>query len=387
MGSTRKITTFLSAFRGFTFMLASVQIILLGPVTVIPPQIYLLLGLVGAYTIAKILIPFRWYQKDFLTYSVLGADVLVCASLPFLTGGLASGFLLYSLNPILTVALLLQMKVALSVAAFSSLAVTGSQVFHSTINLPSAPILAGEYLSILIMYIMVCFLAAWLPFSINANVHRRIHEKAAVDERNRLALELHDSLAQGLGYLKLKTKLVRDSILSHNTKKTMDELNDLKLIADDLYQDARESIDLLRGKKLDSIGLIPTLADFIHQFGQRTGIRTELFVANGQARLSPLAELQLMRIIQEALVNIRKHANADKVEVRFEADGSQTEVSISDNGRGFDPTTYQGEEKTGQHIGLKVMRERVEFLGGTMSITTNYELGTKIFLRIPITKG
>jgi len=382
-----KITLFLAVFRGFAYIVAAIQIVFLSSLAVIPSQTYLLLGLVGAYTIAKILIPFRWYQKDYLTYLILGADVLVCVSLLFLTGGLASGFLLYSLNPILTISLIMHRRVALSVAGFSSLAVIGSQLFSSRIGLITAPIIASEYLSILIIYIIVCFLAAFLPFFINANVHRHIEEKATVDERNRLAVEMHDNLAQNLGYFKLKTKLVKDSLLSGDTKKATAELNDLKLVADDVYEDIRESIDLLRSKKLDSIGLIPTLADYLHQFGQRSGIRTELLVVDGQTDFSPLAELQLMRVLQEALINVRRHANARKVEVRFEADGNWTQVSIGDDGQGFDPATYQQEEEEGHHIGLKVMRERAESLGGNMSITSDSKLGTKIFLKIPTGKG
>ena len=370
-------------------MVAVLQIITLSPSASVPSETYLLLALVGAYTIMKILVPFRWYQRDVLTYLVLGGDVLACATLPFLTGGLASGFLLYSLNPILTISLLMQMKVALSAATFSSLAVAGSQMFSSRMNLlvTPTPVSPSGYLGILMIYVIVCFLAAFLPFFINTNVHRRIEEKATIEERNRLAAEMHDSLAQNLGYLKLKTKLVKDSVVSGNTEKTMAELNDLKLVTDDVYEDVRETIELLRGKTLDSIGLIPTLAHYIHQFGQRGGIRTELFVADGQARFSAPAELQLMRIVQEALANVRKHANASRVEIRFEADGDWTQVSIKDNGQGFDPTAYQGQEEGGKHIGLKVMRERAESLGGNMSITSSHELGTKLLIRIPISKG
>jgi signal transduction histidine kinase len=364
--------------------------ITLSPLANVPLETYLLLGLVGAYTVAKILVPFRWYQRDALTYLVLGADVLACASLPFFTGGLASGFLLYSFNPILTAALLLHRRVALSAAAFSCLSITASQLLSSRMNPPvtSIPTLPSGYLGTLIIYIMVCFLAAFLPFIINANAYRRIEEQATIEERSRLAREMHDNLAQGLGYLKLKTKLAKDSLVPEKSEQTMAELNDMKLMIDDMYADLRESLGLLRVKTLDSIGLIATLADYVHEFSQRSGIKTELFVADGQAKLSTLAELQTLRLIQEALTNVRKHAKASKVEVRFEADGNWTEVSIGDNGRGFDPTPYQGQEEgPSEHIGLKVMRERVESLGGNMSISSSREQGTKVSFRIPVSRG
>jgi len=343
------------------------------------------MGLVGAYTIVKIFIPFRWYQRDFLTYLVLAADVLCCASLPFLTGGLASAFLLYSLNPILTISLLLHRKVALGIAGLSSLAITASHLFSTRIGLPTAPVLAGEYLGVLIIYIMVCFLAALLPFFINVNFHRRIEEKATVEERNRLAQELHDSLAQDLGYLNLKIKLVADSILSRTARPALAELNDLKLAIDDMYEGVKKSIDLLRGKTLGSIGLIPTLAGHIHEFGEGTGIDTELFVADGQIEFSALAQLQLVRAIEEVLTNVRRHANASKVEVRIETDGKWTEAIISDDGRGFDRAAYQAQG--GGHFGLKVIKQRMESLGGSMRVISGPGRGTKIVLRIPMGKG
>ncbi len=384
MVKPRNISYFLSAFRCFTFILAVVQILLLNPLESITPQTTLLLGLVGVYSVFKVILPFRWYQKDPLTYFVVGADVVVCTSLPFLTGGgLTSPFLLYTLNPILTAALVSRLRSALTIAAISSIAVTSSHLFYSQVNRATVPVVAGEFLGILSIYVIICCLAAWLPFVINANVYRQIQEKATTEERNRLAQELHDNLAQSLAYLKLKTKLLKDAILSKDTKRVIRELSDIRGIADDLYQEARESIDLLRGKKLESMGLIPTLADIVHQFGRTTGIRAEFLVADGQIKLSPLAELHLMRIVQEALVNVKRHANARKVEVVFTADGGWAQVTIKDNGRGFNPVIYQRESGDGQHVGLKVMKERVEAVGGTMSIESGHQAGTKILLRIP----
>jgi signal transduction histidine kinase len=380
---------FLSGFRGFSYLVAVAQIIILSPLAEVSPETYILLGLVGAYTVAKILVPFRWYQRDFLTYLVLGTDVLACASVPFFTGGLASGFLLYSFNPILTAALLLQRRVAFSAAAFSCLSITASQLLSSGMNLPITliPTLPSGYLGTLIIYIMVCFLAALLPFIINANAYRRIEEKATIDERNRLAREMHDNLAQGLGYLKLKTKLVKDSLVPEQPEQAMAELNDMKLIIDSMYADLRESLGLLRVRTLDSIGFMATLADYVHEFSQRSGIKSEMFVADGQTKFSTLAELQVLRLVQEALTNVRKHAKASKVEVRFEADGNWVKVSIGDNGRGFDLTAYQSQEEGGEHIGLKVMRERVESLSGSMSISSSRHQGTTVSFRIPVGRG
>ena len=389
LSSAGKTRLFLSGFRGFSFVIAVVQIVVLRSLPTVPPQTSLLLGLVGAYTVAKILVPFRWYQRDVLTYLVLGADVTICACLVFFTGGLASGFLLYSLNPILTTGLFMHRRAALSAAGVVSGSAAAAQLLPGTMNLPVTPVttLPGGYLSTLIIYIILCFLAALLPFIINANTHRQIEEKATIDERSRLAREMHDNLAQGLGYIKLKTGLVKDWLLSENSRQAVAELGDMKLIVDDMYADLRESLGLLRVKTLDSLGFIATLADYVQQFSQRSGLKTEIFVADGQTKLSNLAELHILRLVQEALTNVRKHANASKVEVRFEADRTWAEVSIRDNGRGFDPTAYLDREESGEHLGLKVMKERVESLGGDMSISSSLEQGTKMSFRIPLSRG
>lgn len=386
LSSSGKIRLFLSGFRAFSFVIAVVQIIILSSLPTVPPHASLLLGLVGAYTIAKIVFPFRWYQRDVLTYLVLGADVTICASLVFFTGGLSSGFLLYSLNPILTTGLFLHRKAALATAGVVSGSVAAAQLIPGSMNLPITPVttLPGGYLSTLIIYIILCFLAALLPFIINANTYRQIEEKATIDERSRLAREMHDNLAQGLGYLKLKTKLVKDWLLSENTRQAVAELGDMKLIVNDMYADIRESLGLLRVKTLDGPGFIATLTDYVHQFSQRSGLKAEIFVVDGQAKLSTLAELHILRLVQEALTNVRKHADASKVEVRFEADRTWTEVSIRDNGQGFDPAVYLGKEEGGEHLGLKVMRERVDLLGGNMSISSNREQGTRLSFRIPL---
>ena len=254
MTNPKNVTLFLSGFRGFTFLVAVAQMIILSPLANVPPETYVLIGLVGAYTIAKILVPFRWYQKDIVTYLVLGADVLACASLPFFTGGLASGFLLYSFNPILTTALLLHRRSALSAAAVISASVTTAQLFSGGMNLliMPIPILPSGYLGTLIMYIIACFLAALLPFIINANAYRRIEEKATINARNRLAQEMHDNLAQGLGYLKLKTKLVKDSLVPGQSEQAIAEISDMKLIIDDMYADLRESLRILRVRRQSS---------------------------------------------------------------------------------------------------------------------------------------
>jgi signal transduction histidine kinase len=334
----------------------------------------------------KILVPFRWYQKDVLTYLVLAFDVFACTSLLIFTGGLSSGFLLYSLSPILTIALVAKRRVALSAAAITSLSIVGIQLFSSHFNLYVSPRLdsPNEYLGIMVVYILVCFLAAILPFLINANTRQGIEERATMDERNRLAREMHDGLAQDTAYLKMKVAMLRNSLSPENASTARSELGEMGVVIDNMHADLREALGLLRLRAPASIGLTAALADHVHEFGQRTGIRTEIFVADGQTKLSTLAELHTIRLVQEALTSIRKHANATKVEVRIEEAGKWTSLTIRDNGQGFDPTPYLNRQGDGEHVGLKVMRERVEELGGELKITSKPGQGTELLFQIPI---
>ena len=124
-------------------------------------------------------------------------------------------------------------------------------------------------------------------------------------------------------------------------------------------------------------GLVPTLASYATEFTRTYGIRCELHVADGQVNLPLSAELELLRIAREALSNVRKHSIASAVEVTFVSKQDSIEMTISDNGLGFDlEADFPG-------YGLAVMEERARSLGGELSITTSPGHGTKITITLP----
>jgi len=375
-------------FRALSMALAA-GLLLRDPQLAQSPRVMLLLGLVGAYSVVKILIPFRWYKQDTLTYLVFGADIAICAVIVLFTGGLGSAFLVYAINPILVAALLLKRRTAITSAAAACIAVVAAHLISPNTSFLSIPLTAlpGGYVSALVLFIAVCFLVAYLPYIVNINAHHTIEEKATADERRRLARELHDNLAQNLGYLKMKAHLLKEMVLNREIEPAVAELGDVKLIVDDLYCDLRESIGLLRLGSLDKVGLMASLADSVHQFSQRTGIKTEIYVADGESKFSDLTELHLLSLIHEALNNVRKHAGASKVRVRFVADKKYAELRVKDNGCGFDTVEYFGSEKDSEHIGLKVMKERVQLLGGSMTISSKRGKGTEILFRVPLGQG
>jgi signal transduction histidine kinase len=109
----------------------------------------------------------------------------------------------------------------------------------------------------------------------------------------------------------------------------------------------------------------------------------EYVVADGEIHLSPLAETEVLRIIQEALMNVRKHAQASRVRVMIKSEGGAAHIEIADDGRGFDLNTLP----PAQHFGLRIMRERAERLGGTFQVESAPGQGTRVTVRLAPTIG
>jgi two-component system, NarL family, sensor histidine kinase DegS len=205
---------------------------------------------------------------------------------------------------------------------------------------------------------------------------------AVMQERERLSRELHDGVAQLVADLLLRLDTIKQLVEADRPQQAEAELERLHGVADEIYQDIGESIAGLR-TNLTERGLVRALQDYLDQFEERHQIRTNLRTDDGADRLSPLAALQLFRLIQEALTNVRKHAAAREATVTLMSDGSgQLKVVIADDGQGFVP----GSQSNGKarRLGLTSMRERVEALGGTFQVTSQPALGTQVSATIPI---
>ena len=378
----RQQNTFLAFFRAATFVFALVQM-LSSPLLAIsgwPAQ--LLLVVVGCYTTVKLFVPFRWFQNDGLTWLVLAVDAILCVVLVVTTGGLGSPFLLYSLNPVLTLGLFSHRRAAASAAGALTMAVAFAETFPA---LGLGSVYDGSILGsggLVALYGMVCLLGAMLPFVVNTNISRTLAESATRDERRRLAGEMHDSLAQQLGYLRLHSRMARQVLQAGDLAAASAALEDLGHGIDAAYSSTRESIDALRGERLSRIGLIPALAEHAHEFGHRTGIRTEFRMADGQTHFSEMAELQILRVVQEAVANVGKHAGANELKIDFETVGRWTTISVCDDGCGFEPGRITS-ESGGHHVGIQVMKERVESLGGTVELMSAPGSGTRVVFRVP----
>lgn len=379
---------FLSAYRFLSYALAVIfiQVDSSGLVagTIPEEQLYIILGCLGLYTVLRVFSPLRWRERGALTYLILLGDFLICMALLIYTNGLNSGFLLYSLTPVMTAALLFDEKIALSLAASASILLSVTHLALSNLDGRWTWIMVGNNLTLLVVYTLFSIVTAIVPYRINLNIRRRIEREATIEERRRIAREIHDGVAQALGYLNLKTKLASDSVTANDTEKTLRELGDIRKVVQDTYDDIRESIDQL-SSEIINIPIVSALNDYVKEFGIRNqNIKVKFECPRSFPNLSPIAEIQLLRIAQESLTNVRRHSSATEVEVRLTSDDKELEMLVKDNGKGFNMEELKL-SPTGYH-GLNIIKERAESLGGRLSISAASGEGTVLVVSMPLDK-
>jgi signal transduction histidine kinase len=199
-----------------------------------------------------------------------------------------------------------------------------------------------------------------------------------IDERERLSRELHDGLAQVISYLLVRLDTVRNLVEDGRTGAAVAELEALRSAVDNLNVDVRESIAGLRSRVVER-GLVEALHDYLDEFEERYGIHTELRLDGPRTATSPNADLQLFRVVQEALTNVRKHASANEVRVGVACGEEGLEIVVADNGTGFEvPGT-----PSDRAFGMMSMRERAASLGGSCTFTSKPGRGTTITICVP----
>lgn len=216
----------------------------------------------------------------------------------------------------------------------------------------------------------------------NTRLHQQTRYLAVLEERDRLAREIHDDIAQVLSILSLQASYVEELLRNGQTEQAQTFLAAMKKTAAEGNIDAREAIFSLRHGPSSAAEFLPMLQAHVERYHKLYGIDVHLDIQEAAImELSASAVNQLPRIIQEALTNVRKHANADSVWVRMQTNDDDMTVCIEDNGRGFVPEELQKQDRSG--IGLQVMRERAESLGGTLRIDSQVDRGTRIVAHIP----
>ena len=218
----------------------------------------------------------------------------------------------------------------------------------------------------------------------SARLHRRVRVLAVTEERERIAREMHDSLAQVLGYVNTKAQAAQALLEAGQSERAATQIGQLAQAARDAYADVRENILGLRSSIGPERTLLDTLRDYLQRWQDQNALTAELdtgSLQNGNLGLSPMAEIQLLRILQEALANVRKHAAATSVHITLRAEGDSICTTIADNGRGFDPETIGRTDFP--RFGLATMRERAEAVGGMLEIESAPGQGTRVRVRVP----
>ena len=215
----------------------------------------------------------------------------------------------------------------------------------------------------------------------NAQLHERVLDAAVLEERERLAHELHDGLAQVLGYVNTQTLAIEKLLSSGRNEEAEEQVAWMREAARRVYTDVREAILGLRSTR---DALIPSLRSYLSDYGRMTGLLLELNVAAEveALRLAPSVEIQLVRIAEEALSNVRKHAHATSATVSLEVRDQRLAIEIVDDGRGFD---LDQPVRTGwPHFGLQTMRERAQAIGGTFELWSKPGSGTRVAVKVPL---
>jgi len=210
---------------------------------------------------------------------------------------------------------------------------------------------------------------------------------ATTQERERLARELHDSLGQALAAARLQAGSARLLLARGETARTDECLERLASMTSDAEADVREYLLGARTGFAPGLPFFPLLREYVQRFGRQYGLQVELAApAQLEARgLEPAVEVQLLRIVQEALSNVRKHARAQSIEVSFSVSDAVAQVAIIDDGRGFDPASLAARQ--GDGFGLQSMRERAEALGGRLEVSSPPGHGTRVEVTVPVGEG
>ncbi|MFN8517120.1 MAG: sensor histidine kinase [Chloroflexia bacterium] len=207
-------------------------------------------------------------------------------------------------------------------------------------------------------------------------------ELATMQERNRLAREIHDSLGHYLTIINVQLESAQ-ALRSRDTDRADRAVGEAKRLASEALADVRRSVASLRPSALDTLSISQAIERQVADFREHSGLAVDLAIEGDETRCSQAAGLALYRATQEGLTNIRKHAGATRVAIRLRFGPATTELAITDNGRGLPATTPTAPRPDGSGNGIVGLRERLNLLGGTLDLRPNAPGGTQLIATIP----
>ncbi|WP_286257934.1 GAF domain-containing sensor histidine kinase [Streptomyces graminofaciens] len=212
----------------------------------------------------------------------------------------------------------------------------------------------------------------------NARLYERSRELTIVEERSRLAHELHDAVSQKLFSLRL-TAQAAAALVDRDPSRAKDELQQVAALAAEAADELRAAVVELRPAGLDEDGLVATLRTQVHVLDRAHSARVT-FAGRGVRALPAAQEEAMLRVAQEALHNALRHAEAEQVDVTLDRHGGGAVLRVTDDGVGFDP---QAIRRAGRHLGLVSMRDRASGVGGTLTVESAPGKGTTIEMEVP----
>lgn len=218
----------------------------------------------------------------------------------------------------------------------------------------------------------------------NARLYEETRQMAVMEERNRMAREIHDTLAQGFSGIIMQLEAAEQA-LGEDIAAVERHINQAKSLARKSLAEARRSVWNLRPQALEQFPLPEALKQEVDRFAQVSGLRTKFEVVGARRSVPAEVEAALLRICQEALANVRKHAEATEVGVRLVFNEGMVELLVSDNGKGFEAKVPSEDEvrKRGT-FGLISMRERARSIGGHFEVLSESGKGTIVKVTVPL---
>jgi len=215
----------------------------------------------------------------------------------------------------------------------------------------------------------------------NAHLHQQVADLAVAQERLRIAHEVHDGIAQVLGYVNTKVQAANSYLSQGKPEEAGTQLHELALAARDAYGDLRESIVNLRTLPAADRTVSSVIEEYLDRWKAASGVSTQLTI-EPDLRVPPGVELQLIRIVQEALTNVRRHARATAAKVDIRRRDGQVIGSVTDDGVGFNPEARPRSDFP--RFGLSTMRERAESVGGRLRVVSMPGKGTTVAFELPV---
>jgi signal transduction histidine kinase len=333
--------------------------------------------ILGLYLAARFFIVLSQPSPGKTIYVSIIIDSLVYIPLLLITRGIQSPFILLTLTPILGAGINVDQKFTFGIALLSLTSVLASHLFNPFYELRFGVI----EISFFCIYLVAVSLSALLPYLINIQVKKQIQSRNIVQERQRVSREIHDGLAQRLAGLRWQIQLMEQNLEAKGIKSS--EIKRLEDTVEKAYKETREYLQVLRSCA-EKGGFAANLEECLKNLNEKTGLTYKLTIAQEDLPLSEIAEIELLRICQEALSNVKNHSAATKVKVEVIRVDGHINVNISDDGHGFDVLKYYNQPGTPSRHGLYIMHERAESIKGQCLILSKPGWGTEVQVKVPV---